>query len=840
MKYLFLIVVLVVCAFFEVNYAQKYVQEQEVTTLLRSAARNRNNADLSIGLNTMAFHKANEYGLDSLAARALSYIGDLYLKKSFADSSLYFLNYTLSYAQNSGDTITIEVANVYNNLGHLFRRFGDSNQAREYYMTALEVRKKLKVSGTVCWGSYNNIGNCYFDEGEYDNAMIFYKAGLGFLNDSKGDYRSKTNGLSNVARTFLKLGEIDSARFYLDQVPLKENNPTYHQQKTMLEYLSGRYDSALFSMEKTISIREKYLHHHNELMAQTYLENSKILDSMGRSKQAYELLVKTLNYQSLTPTTMEFAEREYYSERTTIDALFLMSKQLYKNYLKTRSVDDRNKVLLLTDRALDYYVLFRNQFLNSQSSFENLKSLNYFFEFALDMSYKIYSRTKDSLALEIAFKSFEIHKSKRLLAGAKNDKELLTLYIPESGADSLISLQREYYLNLRSSKLDVSVTSTDSLVPKDFSLEVRRYLVKYLSLKADLEQRYPQLKNVTFSDSVPSINAVISLFASETSVTSFRVVAGKLYSLSFKGKQMHFKRERVHKLESEISELVRAVKKFDPNKFTMHQQYCSNKLLPHLIAAKQIVVVPDEYLWSIPFEVLKGRKNSKKFLIEESIVSYHHSLLGYLFERNNALPNYSYKREFVGLAPFTKKVGEVNPLKSSVEEIGLFALTRGEFVGTELIDEDATTKNIIMNIQSTEMAHFATHSIGGSVGSEPFMLLRSEQGGVDTLTLRDLILSRSNVRTAILSSCESGIGTIERGEGVISLARGFLVNRSENVLYTLWKVFDSPTLDFMTKFYRNFNGENFDESLAITKREMIKNKATSFPALWAPFVGISN
>ena len=831
---------LIVCSFIEVNYAQNYVQEQEVNTLLRSAARNRNNADLSIALNTMAYKKANEYGLDSLAIRALSYIGDLYLKKSFADSSLYFLNYALSYAQEKQDTGSIEVANAYNNLGHLFRRFGDSNQAREYYSSALEVRKKLKVSGTVYWGSYNNIGNCFFDEGDFINAMEFYKTGLAFLNDSKSDYRNKTNGLSNVARTFLKLGEIDSARFYLDQVPLKENNPTYHQQKTMLEYLSGQYDSALYSMEKTISIREKYLHHHNELMAQTYLENSKILDSMGRKEQAYKLLIKTLDYQSLSPTTINFSNREYYRERTSVEALFLLSKQLYDIYTTSGNPDDRNRVLVVTGKALDYYVLFRNQFFNSQSSFENLKSLNYFFEFALDMSYQIYTATKDSLALEIAFKSFEIHKGKRLLAGAKNDKELLMIYIPESAADSLISLQREYYLNSRNSKLDVTVTSTDSLVPEDLSLEVRRYLVKYLSLKANLEQRYPQLKNVTFSDSLPSINAVVSLFESETSVTSFRVIAGKLYSLSFKGKQMYFKRERVNKLEFEISKLVRAIKKFDQQQFSQHQQYCSNKLLPHLISAKQIVIVPDEYLWSIPFEVLKGRKNSKKFLIEESIVSYHHSLLGYLFERNNSLPNFLYKREFVGIAPFSKKVGEVNPLKSSVEEIGLFARTRGEFVGAELIDEDATAKNSISLMQSTEMAHFATHSIGGSVGSEPFMLLRSEQGGVDTLTLRDLILSRSNIKTAILSSCESGIGTIERGEGVVSLARGFLVNRSENVLYTLWKVFDSPTLGFMTKFYGNFNGQNFEESLAITKREMIKNKATAFPALWAPFVGISN
>jgi len=93
-----------------------------------------------------------------------------------------------------------------------------------------------------------------------------------------------------------------------------------------------------------------------------------------------------------------------------------------------------------------------------------------------------------------------------------------------------------------------------------------------------------------------------------------------------------------------------------------------------------------------------------------------------------------------------------------------------------------------------------------------------------------------NAELVVLSACETGIGKLEKGEGVISLTRGFLYNQMPNIVFSLWKINDKNACDLMTGFYSNIlQGKSYASALRQAKLNMINNKETAYPANWAAF-----
>ena len=106
---------------------------------------------------------------------------------------------------------------------------------------------------------------------------------------------------------------------------------------------------------------------------------------------------------------------------------------------------------------------------------------------------------------------------------------------------------------------------------------------------------------------------------------------------------------------------------------------------------------------------------------------------------------------------------------------------------------------------------------------------------VSALSLRDTWL-------VVLSACDTGIGELRFGEGVMGLRRGFVQAGVQNLLMTLWPVFDKSSGEFMLDFYNVVQRTgNAPEALASVQRDWLvgvraKHGLSAAVVLGGPFI----
>ena len=125
---------------------------------------------------------------------------------------------------------------------------------------------------------------------------------------------------------------------------------------------------------------------------------------------------------------------------------------------------------------------------------------------------------------------------------------------------------------------------------------------------------------------------------------------------------------------------------------------------------------------------------------------------------------------------------------------------------------------------------------GGAVGS-------GRPGGDDGLLTAEEVLGLDlrGVDLVVLSACETGLGEVEDGEGVMGMRRAFALAGADTLLLSLWKVPDVETRQLMTAFYgRLAAGDAPAAALQGAQAEQIerltKERGEAPPFLWAAFV----
>jgi CHAT domain-containing protein len=81
-------------------------------------------------------------------------------------------------------------------------------------------------------------------------------------------------------------------------------------------------------------------------------------------------------------------------------------------------------------------------------------------------------------------------------------------------------------------------------------------------------------------------------------------------------------------------------------------------------------------------------------------------------------------------------------------------------------------------------------------------------------------LDLTGCELVVLSACETGLGRVAGGEGVMGLQRAFHVAGARSVIASLWRVDDASTLELMEAFYRHLWADGLPQLEALRRAQL--------------------
>lgn len=142
--------------------------------------------------------------------------------------------------------------------------------------------------------------------------------------------------------------------------------------------------------------------------------------------------------------------------------------------------------------------------------------------------------------------------------------------------------------------------------------------------------------------------------------------------------------------------------------------------------------------------------------------------------------------------------------------------------------------------------HIATHAFTDDESPSYSRLLFNNGGGNGEdgiLYAYEIYSLRLNSELAVLSSCNTGMGKLIKGEGIFSLARAFMYAGVPSVIMSLWDVDDRSTAEIVVGFYKRLaDGESKADALRNVKLDYLRNsdQLTANPVYWAGLVSIGD
>ena len=281
-----------------------------------------------------------------------------------------------------------------------------------------------------------------------------------------------------------------------------------------------------------------------------------------------------------------------------------------------------------------------------------------------------------------------------------------------------------------------------------------------------------------------------------------------------------------------------------------------------------VYIIPDGALHFLPFDVLLTRAPKTEIPTDAASRNQFFGKLSYVFmntqvrygpsattlailKENRVGHEVPEVKEFLGLgAPTFYKDGDTGtgsrdlaPLPHTLNEVETIGAFFDGNQKTVLVADAAREKTLEEPgfLAGYRILHFATHGLIDERRPEQSSLALAyprdptEDGFLRASEIYGL---RLNADLVVLSACETGLGQMVRGEGVMGLPRAFFFSGAGSVVVSLWSVSDESTSELMTGFYKGMTQGNHAAVVALAQAKSQLRKSANFahPFYWAPFV----
>ena len=788
----------------------------------------------------------------------LNLLGEAFLRKGLYEEALLNLEKAEYLQETNPDHNKLQLAQTYSFIALLHDNTGNKQSSLQYHFKALDLRQDEDDAPGIA-ASTNDIGLVYSRSnpskalGYYEKALEDYIRLYG-----REDERIVT-AYVNIGVAYSNLGDFPAAHKNLDQaLEIRQSlgrstiqEAFVHSSIGVVFYREKRYDEALQEFDIALGIyRKNYGKKHPEiastyyLMGNTYSSQGKFIDALYNYQNALIANVRDFDSRELYDNP---SLQNYYSAEVLIRSLYQKAKafeDLHNTFsLKIKDLETAYATIALCDNLIDQIRQFRNSEADKVALGELAAEI---YESAIRISVNMaeISWSKKQY-YEAAFSYSDKSKSAVLLEAIADANAKNFAGIPDDllEQERLFKAQVAYF----EQKLAGKPTPEEEV---RYRKELFDWTKNYNDLISSLEELYPTYFNLKYNAETPRVSSIQNKLAAGEAMISYFAADKDSIIYAF---LLTKNRLKVHEIplsgnyQINISGYRNAMYYDAPNTYKKTARALYKQLLGFNIptAIKKLIVVPSGRMATIPFESLltedfdlntEGFSNLP-YLINQYSISYFYAASLYLNPKTELTPN----QTIALFAPVEFKGRRLSRLPGTEDEVeGIGSLFAGSSSDVSLYLEDKAT---VAEVKSNEVIrskylHFATHGIVDEKRPERSQIcMASDSQNMGSLYSGDIYGLNLMADLVVLSACETGLGKISKGEGIIGLTRALIYAGSNNLIVSLWRVNDASTAVLMTNFYTNMlKGDGYALALRNAKLEMIKTSEYSSPYFWATFV----
>ena len=769
-------------------------------------------------------------------AKALNNLSYNYFVIGKEDKAIFYIEQAIRLLEEGFDTNHIDLLLPYYHKTNFLIKVGDTEDALDY----LEKGKKVLMS--------NNL----WDKNNYFTLIYLAKFAEIFNNLNQNDIAKEyLNKVLALARDSLELTY--TFRIYGD-LSLKEK--AYNQAKKYYEAAESQINKQYKQFDK------------HPIKALDLKKLAELYEAQKDFHKALEFYQKGLVQLAPNFNNLSFLNNPEIEDisKTFNGKLFLerKTKVLYKLYQQSGNLDYL-KTALSTAQLANQTTKYMRQDYWAKGSVKFIATNDYaHYEKSILIAYELFKQTGETRYKGAAFEIIESNKSNLLLESLQDNLAKGLGELP----DSLLSNETRVTLNINFYKKQLSEEKlkVQKNEEKINLYEEQLFILnnEYEKLIKNLEKNYPKYYQLKYDYSTPTLTLIqkslkaqeqmIEYFVGETHLIIFSITKEKVAIQKYPLKEDIYSNLKV------LLDLVKHPPTFQDELADFYSfKQAAHQLYQQLIApvldvnTNKLIIIPDDQLNYLPFELLLTSTETPEeilyaklpYLFKKVAINYHYS--ANLYEGTKTTKQSEAIQSFIGFAPsFGRSIiaqtrnctnDELYSLNCSQKELENITTLIND--GRSIIGINATKDNFSKEAANGRILHIATHAC---INEEDPMLSKIYFAD-DYLTYYDLNNLALNADLAVLSACNTGNGKLEKGEGVMSIAKGFIQAGVSSVVTSLWSVDDCATSDVMTQFYKYLKEKQpKEEALRNAKLAYLQkaDKAHAHPFYWGAFVQFGN
>ena len=756
-----------------------------------------------------------------------------YFRTGRYQKSLEFCQALSDAAERSGDFEMVAYAGMMQ--GNIAYYRGDYRAALVHLHESQRLAKEIGDKGREAIG-VNNAAAVYATAGDYEKAREYFEISLELAKRS-GNTQAEVDALINVGSVHKQSARFEGALTnYREAVTLARDAGFRNQQSLALANMAEAFQDR-GDLAEALSYYTKALEIAEEIQNRTieaFVAGS--LGSLSRDRGNYA-------------DAIAYFERELAIGEQTgeVQAIWEAEAGLGSTYEK--------KGELVSAIAHYAEAIARYDAVRESLAIESMGSS------FLEDKYEAYPSIVQLLAgqgeLEEAFAYAEKYKAKGFLDILARGQTLFETQLPEAlrlELDEIRGELQESHAKLSSARSPDS-TATIMLEERITQLELRKS-----ALVDRVREEHGEFYQLALSEPLDVSSIQSKVLEPGQILVEYLMGEEKLSIFVVSRDELHYREVPVgrNELRQRLSELSPLFVDDEPRGRLFNSELADFSLPPARVLYEtllepveewlpenaELIIVPDDFLFYLPFEVLVAESEGAEhrydfaaatFVVERYAVSYSPSAS--LLDPGLRRPRQFKKGVLAfGNPAFGDSVDDQPPLPNSEAEVEAIGDAFNGYDNGVFTGDEATEAVFAREAADYGVLHFATHFL--SDDRQP-LYSRIVLAAGDVLQTYEIFDAELNAELAVLSACNTGLGKLEKGEGLIGISRAFLYAGVPSLVVSLWSVDDDATARIMELFYEQLrSGASKKQALRKAKLDYMSDARgdEKDPFYWAPFI----